>query len=261
MKTELQSLDAEENALMESAEMDEWQAVDKAELETTKALLETSAKETRKQQRMEKKQISFKYPDNRDSFSVKQIGLFLLMGCLLLFAYHQTELIGRIFFVLFACAVGIELLSNAKTFFIDEIIIDEIFLILKKKKKVHLQEEWSNVAFKVTQNINYFSEKIILDFYGIKSKNHILRITNRDLSEDLFTEFIEKLSTISGRNQDDFIQTSNNQLLAFNFEKTDDITTLGECNKLTYDAVFAKYGILILIGMLIAIIGILIIIK
>jgi len=54
MKTELQSLDAEENALMESAEMGEWQAVDKAELETTKALLETSAKETRKQQRMEK---------------------------------------------------------------------------------------------------------------------------------------------------------------------------------------------------------------
>lgn len=206
-------------------------------------------------------QISFKSPDNRDSFIVKQIVLFLLMVCLLLFAYHQKELIGRIFFVLFSCAVGIELLSNAKTFFIDEIIFDEIFFILKKKKKIRLQEEWSNVAFKVTQNINYFSEKIILDFYAITSKKHILRITNRDLSEDLFTEFIEKLSTISGRNQNDFIQTSHNQLLAFNFEKTDEITTLGEFNKLTYDAVFSKYGILIFTGMFIAIITILVIIK
>lgn len=205
--------------------------------------------------------ISFEYPDNRDSFIVKQIMLSLLMVCLLLFAYHQKELIGQMFFVLFACAVSIELLSNAKTFFIDEIIFDERFLILKKKKKIRFQEEWSNVAFKVTQNINYFSEKIILDFYAITSKKHILRISSRDLSEDLFRKLTQAFSTISGRHQDDFIQTSHNQLLAFNFENTDEMTTFGEFNKLTYDAVFSKYGILIFTGMFIAIIAILVIIK
>jgi len=205
--------------------------------------------------------ISFKYPENRDSFIVKQILLFLLMGCLLLFAYQQKELIGRIFFVLFSFAVAIELLSNLKTFFIDEIIIDEIFLILKRKKKVRLQEEWQNLAFKVTKNISYFSEKIILDFYDLKSNNHLLRVTNRDLSEDSFKEFTQVLSNISGRNQDNFITTSHNQLLAFKCDKTDEITTLGEFNKLTYDAVFAKYGIIIFIGMIIMVAIALLIIK
>jgi len=57
MKTKQPPLDAEEEALMESLEAGEWQAMDKIEL---KALLETSAKETRKQQRMEKKQITIK---------------------------------------------------------------------------------------------------------------------------------------------------------------------------------------------------------
>lgn len=158
--------------------------------------------------------ISFKYPENRDNFIVKQIVLFLLMSCLLLFAYHQKELIGKIFFVLFACAVGIELFSNAKTFSIDEIIINKMFLILKKNQKVCFQEE-----------------------------------------------FIEVLSNISGRNKDDFSQTSHNQLLAFNFEKTDEITTFGELNKLTFDAVFAKYRIIICVGMIIAIAIALLIIK
>jgi len=61
MKTEqLQPLDAEEKALMESLEAGEWQAMDKTELKATKALLENSAKETRKQLRMEKKQITIK---------------------------------------------------------------------------------------------------------------------------------------------------------------------------------------------------------
>jgi len=60
MKTKQPPLDAEEEALMESLEAGEWQAMDKIELKATKALLETSAKETRKQQRMEKKQITIK---------------------------------------------------------------------------------------------------------------------------------------------------------------------------------------------------------
>ena len=163
--------------------------------------------------------------------------------------------------MLFTFAVGLELFSNAKTFSIDEIIIDEMFLTLKKKQKVRFQEEWLNLAFKVTHNNNYFSEKIILDFYVIQSKNHILRVSNKDLSEDIFEEFIEVLSNISGRNKDDFSQTSHNQLLAFNFEKIDEITTFGEFNKLTYDAVFAKYGMIIFIGMIIVIAIALLIIK
>ncbi len=61
MKTkQLHPLDADEQALMESFEADEWQAMDKTELKATKALLENSAKETRQQQRMEKKQITIK---------------------------------------------------------------------------------------------------------------------------------------------------------------------------------------------------------
>jgi len=61
MKTkQLHPLDADEQALMESFEAGEWQAMDKTELKMTKALLENSAKETRKQQRMEKKQITIK---------------------------------------------------------------------------------------------------------------------------------------------------------------------------------------------------------
>lgn len=60
MKTKQQPLDAEEKALMESLEAGEWQAMDKTEFKTAKALLENSAKETRKQQRMEKKQITIK---------------------------------------------------------------------------------------------------------------------------------------------------------------------------------------------------------
>lgn len=50
MKIKQQPLDEEEKALMESFEADEWQSEDKAECETTKALLETSAKEICKQQ-------------------------------------------------------------------------------------------------------------------------------------------------------------------------------------------------------------------
>ena len=163
--------------------------------------------------------------------------------------------------MLFAFAVGVELFSNTKTFSIDEIIVDEIFLTLKKNQKVCFQEEWLNLAFKVTQNNNYFFEKIILDFYVIQSKNHILRVNKKDLSEDIFKEFIEVLSNISRRNKDDFCQTSHNQLLAFNFEKIDEITTFGEFNKLTYDTVFAKYGMMIFIGMIIMIAIALLIMK
>lgn len=61
MKTEqLQPIDAEEQVLMESYEAGEWQSMDKTEFKMTKALLENSAKETLKQQRMEKKQITIK---------------------------------------------------------------------------------------------------------------------------------------------------------------------------------------------------------
>lgn len=60
MKTKQQPLDAEEKALMESLEAGEWQAMDKTEFKANKTLLESSAKETRKQQRMEKKQITIK---------------------------------------------------------------------------------------------------------------------------------------------------------------------------------------------------------
>lgn len=60
MKTKQLPLDAEEKALMESVEAGEWQALDKTEFKATKALLENSAKETRKQLRMDKKQITIK---------------------------------------------------------------------------------------------------------------------------------------------------------------------------------------------------------
>lgn len=60
MKIKQQPLDAEEKALIESIEAGEWQAMDKIELKAHKTLLESSAKETRKQQRMEKKQITIK---------------------------------------------------------------------------------------------------------------------------------------------------------------------------------------------------------
>jgi len=195
--------------------------------------------------------LTFSYPENRDKTVSNLMLAVILVGFLVYMVFRQEEMLGKYVFSFATFIVLLQMFIDMKTFFlIDEVVIDDMYLILKKVGKVRFKTPLRDLAFKVTKNPIDYSNKIVLDFYELQSNNHLISLSNKDISQETFEQFIQILSTVSTRDENDFQETSHRQLLSLFPENINDRTMQGELVKATHQAVFAKYGAILVIGLM-----------
>ncbi len=192
--------------------------------------------------------ILFNYPENPD----RTIGNFALKTLLLLFfiyAYSvQTDILAQSIFLFFIFIIVIQTFTELKTFFrIDQVGILDSSLVLLKNKTIVSQTPFCNLAFIVRNNPMDPSDNIKIDFYEQDSKKHLINLQKNAFDTTLFHEFIEKLATLSGREKEDFLTSSENQLLSFSLQSMNEQTMQGEFTKYTKRTFFTKYNFLIIL--------------
>jgi hypothetical protein len=71
----------------------------------------------------------------------------------------------------------------------------------------------------------------------------------------VFNDFVEQLVKLSNRDKEDFLTSSENQLLSFSIEYMNEQTMKGEFIKYTKQAFFTKYNFLIILFIIIIVLG------
>jgi hypothetical protein len=200
--------------------------------------------------------IHFNYPKNRDK-TISNFALKIFLVLLLIYAYsEQTNFLGHSVFVFFISIIVIQTYIELKTFYaIDQIGLLNDSLVLLKNKNIKFKTLFSNLAFIVRSSPIDLSDNITIDFYVKDSKKHLINLQKNNLNAKVFNDFVEQLVKLSNRNKEDFLTSSENQLLSFSVEDMDEQTTKGEFIKYTKQAFFTKYNFLIFLFIIIIVLG------
>jgi hypothetical protein len=200
--------------------------------------------------------IHFNYPENRDK-TISNFALKVFLVLFLIYAYsEQTDFLGHSVFIFFISVIAIQAYIELKTFYaIDQVGLLNDSLVLLKNKSIKFKTLFSNLAFIVRSSPIDLSNNITIDFYIQDSKKHLINLRKNDLNEKVFNDFIEQLVELSNRDKEDFLTSSENQLLSFSIEYMNERTMKGEFIKYTKQAFFTKYNFLVILFIIIIVLG------
>ena len=200
--------------------------------------------------------IHFNYPENRDK-TISNFALKVFLVLFLIYAYlEQTDFLGYSVFIFFISVIVIQTYIELKNFYaIDQIGLLNDSLVLLKNKNIKFKTLFSNLAFIVRSSPIDLSNNITIDFYVKDSKKHLINLRKNDLNAKVFNDFVEQLVKLSNRDKEDFLTSSENQLLSFSIEYMNEQTMKGEFIKYTKQAFFTKYNFLIILFIIIIVLG------